>query len=188
MARAGLTAEVVTRAGLELADDVGVERVTVSELARRCGVQVASLYSHVGGLDDLRTRMALAALAELADLGDEALAGRSGREALIALGDVHRTYATQHPGRYDAARLPLTPEAAAASAGPRHARMLRACLRDYRMPEPDETHAVRLLGSLFHGYVSLERTGGFAHSAPDPDESWDRILDVLDGLLRGWPT
>ena len=40
-----------------------------------------------------------------------------------------------------------------ASAGPRHARLLRSVLRDYDLGEPDETHAVRLLGSLLHGFV-----------------------------------
>ncbi len=37
--------------------------------------------------------------------------------------------------------------------------------RGYALTEPDQTHAVRLLGSFFHGYVSLEMGGGFSHSA-----------------------
>ncbi len=44
--------------------------------------------------------------------------------------------------------------------------MTRAILRGYDLAEPDQTHAVRLLGSVFHGYVSLEMGGGFGHSAP----------------------
>jgi hypothetical protein len=64
--------------------------------------------------------------------------------------------------------------------------MMRALLRGYDLAEPEQTHAVRLLGSVFHGYVSLELEGGFSHSLPDPQESWNRILDALDGLLRNW--
>ncbi|MFJ1656599.1 TetR-like C-terminal domain-containing protein, partial [Streptomyces sp. NPDC088337] len=90
-------------------------------------------------------------------------------------------------GRYAAARLRLDPETAAASAGGRHAQMTRAILRGYDLAEPDETHAVRLLGSVFHGYVSLELAGGFAHSAPAPQETWTWILDRLDTMLRTWP-
>ncbi|WP_031082195.1 TetR-like C-terminal domain-containing protein, partial [Streptomyces sp. NRRL WC-3549] len=45
----------------------------------------------------------------------------------------------------------------------------------------------RLLGSVFHGYVTLELGGGFDHSAPDTQETWERILDSLDALLRNWP-
>ncbi|MCG5447789.1 WHG domain-containing protein [Micromonospora sp. NIE111] len=50
------------------------------------------------------------------------------------------------------------------------------------------THAVRMLESVFHGYVSLELAGGFEHSAPDALESWDWIVDSLDALLRNRST
>ncbi|MFD9593192.1 TetR/AcrR family transcriptional regulator [Kitasatospora sp. NPDC059973] len=186
MGRVGLTTERLTRAGAELADEVGFEQVTVSALARRFDVKVASLYSHVKSSQDLKTRIALLALEELADRGADALAGRAGKDALTALADVYRDYARQHPGRYAATRQPLTPEAAT-SAGGRHAEMTRAILRGYDLTEPDQTHAVRLLGSVFHGYVSLELAEAFSHSAPDSQESWTRILDALDALLRNWP-
>ncbi|MFF6782655.1 WHG domain-containing protein [Streptomyces sp. NPDC012510] len=188
MARVGLTPERLAQAGAELADEIGFDAVTVSEVARRFDVKVASLYSHVRNSQDLKTRIALLALEELADRGATALAGRAGKDALTALANVHRDYAREHPGRAVAARMRLDPRTAAASAGVRHARMTRAILRGYDLTEPDQTHAVRLLGSVFHGYVDLESAGGFSHSAPDSQESWERILDALDALLRNWPT
>ena len=187
MTRERLTPDRLVLAGAELADEVGFGQVTVSAIARRFGVGVSSLYTHVQGSADLRTRIALLALDELADRGAAALAGRAGRDALVALANVYRDYAREHPGRYDAARLRLDPATAAASAGPRHAEMTRAILRGYDLTEPDQTHAVRLLGSVFHGYVSLELAGGFDHSAPSSEESWSRIHDALDALLRNWP-
>jgi len=187
MARAGLTTDRVVRAGAELADEAGFDRVTPSELARRFDVKVASLYSHVKNADDLRTKIALLALDELADRAAAALAGRAGRDALVAFADVYRDYAREHPGRYAAAQLRLDPETAAASAGPRHAEMMRAILRGYDLAGPEETHAVRLLGSVFHGFVSLETQGGFDHSTPAAAESWVRILAALDSLLQDWP-
>lgn len=66
--------------------------------------------------------------------------------------------------------------------------MTRAILRGYSLAEPHQTHAVRLLGSVFSGYVGLETAGGFSHSTPDSQESWTEILDALDTLLRTWPT
>ncbi|MFD3917717.1 TetR/AcrR family transcriptional regulator [Streptomyces sp. NPDC058595] len=186
--RAGLTADRLVRAGAELADEVGFDQVTVSALAKRFDVKVASLYSHLKGSQDLRTRIALLSLEEMADRLSTALAGRAGRDALAAYANVYRDYAREHPGRYTAARLPLDPETAAASAGPRHARMTRAILRGYDLTEPDQTHAVRLLGSVFHGYISLETAGGFSHSTPDSQETWAWIVDRVDTLLRTWPT
>ncbi len=187
MARAGLTPDRLTRAAADLADEIGFDNVTVSALARRFGVKDASLYSHLKNAQDLRTRVALLALAELADKVAAALAGRAGKDALVAFANAYRDYAKEHPGRYAAGQLELDPETAAASAGGRHAEMTRAILRGYDLAEPDQTDAIRMLHSMFHGYVSLETAGGFRHTPRDTDVSWSRSLDALDSLLRNWP-
>lgn len=186
--RVGLTAERLVVAAAELADAEGLEAVTLSALARRFGVRPASLYSHVASTDDLRTRLALLALEEQADRASVALAGRSRRDALVALADVYRGYAHDHPGRHAAAQLRLDPATARASAGPRHAAMGRAVLVGYAVPEPDRTHAVRLVGALVRGFVDLELGGSFAHSEPDAEASWRRSIDALDTLLTHWET
>ncbi len=187
MVRAGLTTERVVLVGAEMADEVGFEQVTPTEVAKRCGVKTASLYSHVKSAHELKTGIALLALAELADLAATAVAGLAGRDALIALANVHRDYALEHPGRFTAARFRLAPEQAVTSAGVRHAELMRAILRGYDLAEPHQTHAVRLLGSVFSGFVGLESAGGFSHSTPGSQESWIEILDALDVLLRAWP-
>lgn len=187
MVRAGVTVERLTRAAAELADEVGFDKVTVAALARRFGVKEASLYSHIRNAHDLKTRMALLALAELADEVAAAIAGRAGKDALVAFAGAYRSYAKRHPGRYAAARMELDLETARASAAGRHAEMTRAILRGYELPEPDQTDAVRMLGGMFHGFVSLETAGAFQHHPRDIEASWNRTLDALDAALRNWP-
>ena len=48
-----LKRERVLRAAMELADERGIESLTMRELGRRLGVEAASLYNHVKGKDDL---------------------------------------------------------------------------------------------------------------------------------------
>jgi AcrR family transcriptional regulator len=183
MAGAGITSEGLTRTAAELADEIGFDKVTVSAVARRLGVRDPSLYAHIKNGRELKVRVALLALEELADQAAAALAGRAGKDALVAFANAYRDYAKQHPGRYAAARFELDPETAAASAAPRHSQMTRAILRGYDLPEPDQTDAVRFLGSTFHGYVSLELAGGFRHSPREADASWRWALDTLDVAL-----
>ncbi len=97
MARAGLTTASLVRAGAELADEAGFDQVTVSALARRFDVKVASLYWHLESSHHLKTKIALLALEELADQAAAALAGRAGKDALSALANVYRDYAREHP-------------------------------------------------------------------------------------------
>jgi AcrR family transcriptional regulator len=184
--RAGLTSERVVHAGADLADEVGFDSVTVSALARGLDVKVASLYSHIDGSSGLREGIARLALDELADLAAEAIAGRSGKDALVGFAGAYRTYARRHPGRYAATRLRLAPDSPAVAAGRRHAALTRAILRGYELDEADTVHAVRLIGSTIHGFTDLELSGSFDHSAPSSEESWVRILDGLHATLRHW--
>lgn len=187
MVRAGVTVERLTLAAAELADEVGFDKVTVAALARRFGVKEASLYSHIKNARDLKTRVALLALAELADEVADAVAGRAGKDALVAFAGAYRDYAKRYPGRYTAARMELDIETALKSAAGRHSQMTRAILRGYDLAEPSQTDAVRMLGSVFHGYVSLETAGAFQHHPRDVEASWSATLDALDSALRNWP-
>ena len=188
MARAGLTAERVTAAAAELADEIGFDNVTLSALARHFGVKDASLYSHVKNVRDLRTRVALLAGGELIDEIAVAVAGRSGRDALTGYADAYRAYALAHPGRYAATQIRVDPAAVAdAPAMRRTVEITYGMLRGYGLAEPDLTDAVRLLRSTFHGYISIEAQGGF-HHVRDVEASWRRAVEALHVLLEHWPT
>jgi AcrR family transcriptional regulator len=185
--RAGLSRDHVVRAAAAYADGEGLRGLTVSALARELGVRPPSLYSHVAGADDLLAGVAALALTELADRGDRALAGLAGRDALLALADVQRSYAREHPGRFAAAGqldVPVTDELAAAAA--RVAEQSYAVLRGYPVPAYQQVHAVRLVASVLRGFVQLEGGGAFAGRLPATEESWSRALDALDHALRHW--
>ncbi|MGW1375721.1 TetR/AcrR family transcriptional regulator [Streptomyces sp. NPDC002446] len=188
MVRAGLNAAKLTEAAAQMADEVGLENVTVSALARRVGVKDASLYSHVKNLRDLRVRIALLGGEEMTGRIAEAVAGRSGKEALVAFADAYRQYALEHPGRYAAGQMRLEPEEVADSVGLRRSiELTYGMLRAYGLTEPDLTDAGRLLRATFHGYIHLELSGGFGHPRAVQD-SWSRSLDALHVLLENWPS
>ncbi|MFF4016369.1 TetR/AcrR family transcriptional regulator [Streptomyces sp. NPDC001843] len=187
MVRAGLTVERLVAAAAELADEAGFENVTLSALARRFGVKDASLYSHVKNLQDLRTRLALYAGGEMVERIAAAVAGRAGKDALVAFAGAYREYALERPGRYAATQIRIDQELVADSPALRRtAEVTYGMLRAYDLDEPDLTDAVRLLRSTFHGYCVLESTGGFG--APrDVQASWERAVDALHIALAHWP-
>jgi len=183
MVRVGLTMERLVDAAATLADEAGFDAVTPTALASIFDVKVASLYSHVANANDLKVRVALLALDRLADRLAEAIAGRSGQDALVALANVHRDFAKQHPGLFAAARHPLDADAAARSGGVRIAALTRSALRGYRLDREAEVHAIRLLGSVMLGFTTLELAGSFDHSQPPPDASWLAALGSLHTML-----
>ncbi|USX25087.1 WHG domain-containing protein [Oxalobacteraceae bacterium OTU3CINTB1] len=186
MPRIGLTPELLTKTAGELADEIGFSSITLTELARRFDMKVASLYSHVKNSEDLRARVALLSLGKLASRAEQAVAGRSGKAALTAIANVHRAFAREHPGLFEAARHRLQGPLADDNGGLRISRLMRAVLRGYALDEVECTHAIRLLGSVFLGFPMLELAGSFDHSQPAIDTSWDRTIEALDAVLNGW--
>jgi hypothetical protein len=59
-----------------------------------------------------------------------------------------------------------------------------AVLRGYRLEGDEAIHAVRLIRSSLHGFVTLERAGGFQIPLA-LDETFERLVTMLDRGLRG---
>ncbi|MFI0243169.1 TetR/AcrR family transcriptional regulator [Streptomyces sp. NPDC016845] len=172
-------------AGADLADEVGLARLTMGLLAERLGVRTPSLYKHVGGLEDLVRRIAALATAQAADAVGTSVQGLAGRDALAAALRAFRTFVIAHPGRYAATTgiEPTGPDDPMAVAGQRLFDVYRAVLRGYDIKEPDEDHALRMFRSLCHGFATLEAAGGFKWST-DIDESFEWLLVFTDRGLR----
>jgi AcrR family transcriptional regulator len=187
MPRAGLSRAAVLAAAGDLADADGLGALTLAGVAGAVGVRTPSLYNHVGGLDDVRRGVALAALREVGDRLRDATVGRAGDDALTALAHAYRAYAREHPGRYAAAqRAPAAPDEELAAAGARAVDVLLAVLRGYGLDGADAIHAARAVRSALHGFVGLEAAGGFGVPV-DVDESFERMVAALARGLRDAP-
>lgn len=188
VARAGLTSDKIIEAAARLADEQGFDNLTLAAVARLFSVRLPSLYAHLASVHELKKGVALLALQRLAERTELAVAGRAGRNALIALVDTHRDFAQEHPGLFEAARYPLDGDSAARSGGARLARLNHAMLHGYNLGDEDRVHATRLIGSFVLGFSLLELAGSFSHSAPDAELSWRRDIDGLDALFKSWAT
>jgi AcrR family transcriptional regulator len=184
MPRAGLTAEAVVTGAAELADEQGLDAVTLARLASRLGVRPPSLYAHVGGLDDLRARLVARGAAQLADSLQAAAAGRAGADALAAVADAYRAYARAHPGAYTALQRAPAPDEEGAEAAARVLAVMLAVLAGYGLEGEPALHATRAIRAGLHGFVLLEAQGGFGLPL-SLDESFATLVAMLDRGLGG---
>ncbi|TQS45662.1 TetR/AcrR family transcriptional regulator [Cryptosporangium phraense] len=187
MPRAGLTPAIVVGEAARLADEVGLDKLTLALVAQRLGVALPSLYKHVKGLDDLRRQLAALAAQELAEAMATAAIGRSGLDAVIAVADAYRAYAHAHPGRYlTTQRVPDPNDPVHVKAGERAVETIYATLHGYGLTGDDAIDATRALRSAMHGFVSLEAAGGFG-LPQDVDRSFVQLVRALDTAFRAWP-
>lgn len=185
MSRAGLTPERVVEVAAELMDTAGAAPLSLAAVAERLGVRPPSLYSHVGGLEELRRAVGLGALARLSEACRAASMGRSGDEALRAIAHAYRTIARAHPGTYALTQVAHPDDGDWQEASARVLEPITAALRERDLSRTEAIHAVRTLRSALHGFVLLEIGGGFGLDV-STKASFERLVDaVLRGLPRG---
>lgn len=160
--KVALDLETVIEAAADIANQFGVQEVTLASLAKKLNIRPPSLYNHVDGLAGLRKELAIYGLNQLyADLSATAV-GLTGEKAIIELSKAYIHFARKHPGVYEATLMapdPKDPDVQAS--GGKIVDLTIQVLRDYDLEGDSALHAVRGLRSILHGFSSLEQKGGF---------------------------
>lgn len=160
--RIGLDLPTLLNAATAIADEQGFEAVTLATLAQKLQIRSPSLYNHVNGLPELRRLLALKGLETLADGLEREVAGHTGDDAIRAYSQAYLAYARAHPGLYEAIqRAPAPDDELLQQAGSRVLQQIYQVMALYGLEGDAAIHAVRAIRSLLHGFVTLERQGGF---------------------------
>ena len=178
-ARAGLDHEIIMQAAVKLADEHGLEQLTMATLAAQLNVRTPTLYHYFDKLAGIRRSLALLGLHEMTGLLGRAVMGKSGDTAILALAYALRDFALAHPGLYEAtSHAPDGADPEWQAAGREVVDIGVRALSAYGLTLNDALHTIRIVRSIVHGWVSLHNTGGFALPL-DVDETFRRLLDVL---------
>jgi len=158
---------------MALADEQGLAAVSMHSLARSYGVAAPSMYKHVRNLEDLQQAIATESLT----LMEHSL--RSSAGSLTSLARAYRAFALDHPGLYETTALPhlFTNERALAASNSIIA-MIASALPHTLLPD-DVVNQVRIVRSALHGFVTLERNGGFGTEA-SLEKSFDELCATLE--------
>ncbi len=177
--RAGLDHDAILHAAEELANAHRLDGLTMATLAATVNVRTPTLYHYFHGLSDIKRSLALRGLREMSARLGRAVMGTSGDAAVIALAHALHDFAREHPGLYEAtARAPDGADPEWQAAGAEVVDIGVRALSAYHLSSADALHMVRILRSVVHGFVSLDRAGGFALPL-DTDETFRRLVDIV---------
>jgi AcrR family transcriptional regulator len=182
--RRTLTRATVIAQAASMADVAGdLHAVTLAALAGALDVRTPSLYNHIAGTDDLRRGLTVHALGELIAALRRAAVGAVGREALVAIATAYRRFAHAHPGLYPLTVVAPEPgDAELVALAEELLQMLLLILASCGLHGEPALHAVRGLRALLHGFVSLERGGGYKLALDENTSFQLAVTAYLDGL------
>ena len=180
MARKGLSRDTIVDAAAALAEQKGMENLTVRELADALGVKPASLYNHLQGLPELNVRLAERALDRLMETLEQVMDGRPVTDTLRAMAAAYRTFAQEQPQLYRAIMLlPRFSDPGLVARKKAFMDLFVRRLEPLGLPARERGHLSRLIRSTLHGYVSMETAGFFRSPLATADESYERATEWL---------
>ncbi|MED3553180.1 TetR-like C-terminal domain-containing protein [Cytobacillus praedii] len=183
--RIGLDLKTIVKAAAEIADIDGLEAVTLATLSRKLNIRPPSLYNHIEGLPGLRKELAVYGIAELNQYLSQAAAGKSGDNAVRAMGEAYLTFARRNPGLYEATFYTIDMEDKDIKlASEKVVNLVIQVLQHYGLQGENAVHATRGFRSILHGFASIEQKGGFAMEL-DVNKSFHFLIDTfLLGIKR----
>ena len=183
MPRQGLTTESVVGAAANLLETTRWEQLTLHKLARVLQVQTASLYTHITGLEHLRSLLTAYALRQLRKAMLDAAAGEPPEKALPAVSEAYCTFARENRELY---RMIMAIPHGGSSELIEAGRAVKAVLFDllayYTQDRSLQVRFSRQLHSLLHGFVSLDQLGFFDPAVPAGETLQNTVEDFVRQL------
>lgn len=182
--RTRLDRESVIQGAETLVDELGLDAVTMTVLAKTLGTKVSSLYNHVDGLDDLRAEIQRRAMKDLATTLRSRAMGRSGSEGLQDLARSFLEFARAHPHRYAAMTRPILDRGKFFAASAEAVEAAAAMVGSTGLSADESLASQMALFSALHGFASLE-TSGFFGPLVDTAFDYDSIYgQVVEGAVE----
>jgi AcrR family transcriptional regulator len=180
----GITRAQVVETAAALADEGGLDQLTLAQVAGRLGVKLPSLYNHVDGLPALRRELALLGTRLLGAALARAAVGRSGDEAVRAVTSAYRAFVLERPGLYAATvRAPAPDDREHQALAAEVLDVIVAILTPYALDADGTIHAARALRAIAHGFATIEGAGGFG-LAQERDASFAHLVEAYLAGLR----
>lgn len=184
MARAGLDKDIVVERAAQMANEVGLENITLKMIAKEFGIQTPSLYNHIKSLDDLKKSLMLYGWKQLESNLLLAVVGVSGYDALRAMCYAFYEYATSNPGVFNAMLwYNKFQDDETLNATKQLFTVLFKIMATLNIPEETINHLIRTFRGFLEGYALLENNGAFGNPI-SIKESFNLSVEVLLAGIR----
>lgn len=170
-ARPRLTRQRVLQAAVALADEAGIEALSMRKLGEQVGVEAMSLYKHVANKDDLLDGMVDGVFAELELARDEPDWRRAMRDRAISV----RSVLKRHPWAVPLMQSRTNPGPSTLG----HLNALIGILRAAGFSVVLTAHALSVIDAYVYGFAMQEKALPF--------DTEERSTDVIEHILAAMP-
>lgn len=179
MARAGLDRNIIIARTAQLANEIGLENITLKLIAKEFGVQTPSLYNHIRSLEDLKKQLMLYGWKQMEEKIIRAVCGVSGYDALREICYVFYDYAVANPGVFNAMLwYNRFEDEETREATDDLYQIIFKVMEFMKISQDNANHLIRTFRSFLEGFALLVNNGAFGNPI-SIKKSFDLSVDVL---------
>lgn len=181
--RIGLSQKMIIDAAAEIADQEGLNSVTLAALSKKMNVRPPSLYNHINGLQAIRTELAVSGLTRLYEQMAVSVTEQKGDAAMLSLAHAYVDFAVENPGYYEASLLKVQDERAEIVSEEIVRLVSKLLIENGYASDKTAIHATRGLRSLLHGFTALIAKEAFEREEDISESLSYSIRTFLSGLI-----
>lgn len=177
-----ITKDAVIQTASEIADEMGLNNLSLKIVAKKLDIKTPSLYNHIDSLDDLLRAVAHNGMRKMNDLMKQAAIGTTGTAAIKAISVEYLNYMIEHPGVYETiqwASWHTTDETTAIFDD--YLSLLTILIKSCHFNPTQTDDILNMLTGIIHGYTTLQLRYAFSN----PDKVRNDLCNALDVLLTG---
>lgn len=175
----GLSFDVIVQTAMRLVNEKGYGKFSARELASELNVKAASLYNHLGSMDEVNVGIGRIAAEMQNRLLQEAAEKGSRKQAFTDFCRAYRDFAKSNHQLYLAIlAIPSLDQGEAAEETSREiAVTFRRIIDLFELSETDKIHYTRFVRSLLDGFLQMEMAGGPVSDDVTMEDSFSFIID-----------
>ena len=176
------TKEAVIKATSDLADEKGLNNVSLKAVAQKLNIRTPSLYNHIESLDNLLLEVAHNGMRDMNERMMKIAVGKIGKEAIKLVSIEYLNYMIEHPGVYEIIQWASwngTEETAIIFND--YLSLLKTLICSCGFNPDKTTEILSMVTGMLHGYTTLQLRYAFSN----PDKVRKELSEAIDTLLLG---
>ena len=164
------TKEAVIKATSDLADEKGLNNVSLKAVAQKLNIRTPSLYNHIESLDNLLLEVAHNGMRDMNERMMKIAVGKMGKEAIKLVSIEYLNYMIEHPGTEETATIFNN-----------YLSLLTTLIQSCSLNKDKTLEILNMLTGIIHGYTTLQLGNAFSAS----DKVRFELAEAIDTLLVG---
>ena len=176
------TKEAVIKATSDLADEKGLNNVSLKAVAQKLNIRTPSLYNHIESLDNLLLEVAHNGMRDMNERMMKIAVGKIGKEAIKLVSIEYLNYMIEQRGVYETIQWAVwhgTEETATIFNN--YLSLLTTLIQSCSLNKDKTLEILNMLTGIIHGYTTLQLGNAFSAS----DKVRFELAEAIDTLLVG---